>query len=166
SFKTDLRYVHQTDDGGSNVDADAFGAMFTYKLGGHAFGAGYQQLNGDTGFAYIAGSDNSLVNLVQINDFGNEDERSWQVRYDYDFAAMGIPGLSLMTRYLSGDNVDRGPGASEGKTWERNTDLAYVFQSGPLKNLGLRLRNATTRSNFGSDLDENRFIVSYSLPLW
>jgi len=28
---------------------------------------------------------------VQINDFGNEDERSWQVRYDYDFAAMGIP---------------------------------------------------------------------------
>jgi len=41
-----------------------------------------------------------------------------------------------------------------------------VFQSGPLKNLGLRLRNATTRSNFGSDLDENRFIVSYSLPLW
>ncbi len=166
SFKTDLRYVHQTDDGGSNVDADAFGAMFTYKLGGHAFGAGYQQLNGDTGFAYIAGSDNSLVNLVQINDFGNEDERSWQVRYDYDFAAMGIPGLSLMTRYLSGDNVDRGPGASEGKTWERNTDLAYVFQSSPLKNLGLRLRNATTRSNFGSDLDENRFIVSYSLPLW
>ncbi|PZR51999.1 MAG: outer membrane porin, OprD family, partial [Stutzerimonas stutzeri] len=140
--------------------------MFTYKLGGHAFGAGYQQLNGDTGFAYIAGSDNSLVNLVQINDFGNEDERSWQVRYDYDFAAMGIPGLSLMTRYLSGDNVDRGPCASEGKTWERNTDLAYVFQSGPLKNLGLRLRNATTRSNFGSDLDENRFIVSYSLPLW
>jgi len=91
SFKTDLRYVHQTDDGGSNVDADAFGAMFTYKLGGHAFGAGYQQLNGDTGFAYIAGSDNALVNLVQINDFGNEDERSWQVRYDYDFAAMGIP---------------------------------------------------------------------------
>ena len=99
-----------------------------HLLGGHAFGAGYQQLNGDTGFAYIAGSDNSLVNLVQINDFGNEDERSWQVRYDYDFAAMGIPGLSLMTRYLSGDNVDRGPGASEGKTWERNTDLAYVFQ--------------------------------------
>ncbi|WP_226930299.1 OprD family porin, partial [Stutzerimonas chloritidismutans] len=25
---------------------------------------------------------------------------------------------------------------------------------------------ATTRSNFQSDLDENRFIVSYSLPLW
>jgi len=166
SFKTDLRYVRSTDDGGSNVDNDAFGALFTYKHGGHAFTGGYQHMSGDTGFAYVAGGDNALINLLQINDFGNQDERSWQVRYDYDFAAMGIPGLSLMTRYVSGDNVDRGAGASEGKTWERNTDIAYVIQSGPLKNLGLKLRNATTRSNFQSDLDENRFIVSYSLPIW
>ena len=71
-----------------------------------------------------------------------------------------------MTRYLSGDNVDRGPGASEGKTWERNTDLAYVFQSGPLKNVAVRWRNAMFRSDFARDADENRLIVSYSLPLW
>ncbi|NRF46753.1 OprD family porin [Pseudomonas stutzeri] len=166
SFKTDLRFVRSSDDGGSNVDNDAFGALFTYRHGGHGFSGGYQHMRGDTGFAYVAGGDNALINLLQINDFGNEDERSWQVRYDYDFAAMGIPGLSLMTRYLSGDNVDRGAGASEGKTWERNTDIAYVIQSGPLKNLGLKLRNATTRSNFQSDMDENRVIVSYSLPLW
>ncbi len=107
-----------------------------------------------------------MLNQVQINDFGNRDEHSWQVRYDYDLAALGIPGLTLMTRYLSGDNVDRGAGLSEGRTWERNTDLGYVIQSGPLKNLALKLRNATTRSNFLSDLDENRLIVSYSLPLW
>lgn len=166
SFKSDIRFARSTDDGGSNVDNDAFGALFTYRLGAQGFTAGYQHLSGDTGFAYIAGSDNALINLVQINDFGNQDERSWQLRYDLDFAALGVPGLTFMTRYLSGDNVDRGAGLSEGKTWERNTDIAYVFQSGPLKNLGLRLRNATTRSNFGSDLDENRFIVSYSLPLW
>ncbi|WP_172150476.1 MULTISPECIES: OprD family porin [Pseudomonas] len=166
SFKSDIRFARSTDDGGSNVDNDAFGALFTYRLGGHGFGAGYQQLSGDTGFAYIAGSDNALVNLVQINDFGNQDERSWQARYDYDFAGLGLPGLTFMTRYLSGDNVERGAGLSEGKTWERNTDIAYVVQSGPLKNFGLRLRNASTRSNIGSDLDENRLILSYSLALW
>lgn len=166
SFKSDIRFARSSDDGGSNVDNDAFGALFTYRLGAQGFSAGYQHLTGDTGFAYLAGSDNALINLVQINDFGNQDERSWQLRYDLDFAALGVPGLTFMTRYLSGDNVDRGEGLSEGKTWERNTDIAYVVQSGPLKNLGLRLRNATTRSNFGSDLDENRFIVSYSLPLW
>jgi len=165
SFKTDLRYVRSTDDGGSNVDNNAFGALFTYRLGGHGLTAGYQKMSGDTGFAYVAGGDNALINLLQINDFGNQDEKSWQVRYDYDFAALGIPGLTLMTRYVSGDNVDLGA-AGEGKTWERNTDLAYVVQSGPLKNLGLKLRNATTRSNFQSDLDENRVIISYSLPLW
>lgn len=166
SFKSDLRYARSTDDGGSNVDNHAFGALFTYSLGGHGFTAGYQHLSGDTGFAYIAGADNSLVNLVQINDFGNQDERSWQARYDYNFASLGLPGLTFMTRYLSGDNVERGAGQSEGKTWERNTDIAYVVQSGPLKNLGLRLRNATTRSNIASDLDENRVILSYSLSLW
>jgi feruloyl esterase len=166
SFKSDIRYARSSDDGGSNVDNDAYGALFTYRLGGNGFTAGYQQLSGDTGFAYVSGADNALVNLVQINDFGNQDEHSWQLRYDFDFAALGVPGLTFMTRYLSGDNVDRGAGLSEGKTWERNTDIAYVVQSGPLKNLGFKWRNATTRSNIGSDLDENRVIVSYSLPLW
>ena len=166
SLKSDIRFAHSGGDGGSNVDNDALGALFTYKLGGHSFGAGYQHLSGDTGFAFVNGADDALINQVQINDFGNQDEHSWQVRYDYDFAALGVPGLTLMTRYLSGDNVDRGAGLSEGKTLERNTDIGYVIQSGPLKNLGLKLRNATTRSNFLSDLDENRLIVSYSLPLW
>ncbi|WP_181298477.1 OprD family porin [Pseudomonas sp. Q2-TVG4-2] len=166
SFKSDLRYVRSTDDGGSNVDNNAFGALFTYKIGGHGFTAGYQKMSGDTGFAYISGGDNSLINLLQINDFGNEDEKSWQVRYDYDFTAMGIPGLSLMTRYVTGDNVDRGAGLSEGEEWERDTDIAYVIQDGPLKNLGMKVRNATVRSNFGSDLNETRLIVSYALPLW
>jgi hypothetical protein len=106
-----------------------------------------------------------LINLLQINDFGNEDEKSWQVRYDYDFAAAGIPGLSLMTRYVSGDNVNL-PAGGEGEEWERDTDIAYVVQSGPLKNLGMKVRNATVRSNFGSDINETRVILSYTLALW
>ena len=165
SFKTDLRYVRSTDDGGSNVDNNAFGALFTYKIGGHGFTGGYQTLSGDTGFAYVSGGDNMLINLLQINDFGNEDEKSWQVRYDYDFAAAGIPGLSLMTRYVSGDNVNLA-GCGEGEEWERDTDIAYVVQNGPLKNLAMKVRNATVRSNFGSDINETRVILSYTLALW
>jgi hypothetical protein len=102
---------------------------------------------------------------VQIGDFANIDEHSWQTRYDYNFAALGVPGLSFMTRYISGDNVQRSaPG--EGKEWERNTDIAYVVQDGTLKGLGVKWRNASVRSNFGNDLDENRLIVSYTLALW
>lgn len=166
SFKTDLRFARSTDDGDTNVDNNAYGAMFTYALGGHAFGLGYQKMSGDTGYAYIGGTDPFLVNYVQIGDFANKDEKSWQARYDYNFAALGIPGLTFMTRYLSGDNVDLGASNSDGKEWERNTDIAYVIQDGPLKNLGVKWRNATTRSNFTNDLDENRLIVSYTLSLW
>ncbi|MDH4561082.1 OprD family porin [Pseudomonas sp. BN411] len=167
SLKSDLRYARSTDDGTSNVDNKAFGAMFTYALGGHAFGLGYQSMSGDTGFAYINGTDPFLVNYVQIGDFANKDEKSWQARYDYNFASIGIPGLTFMTRYLSGDNIDLGAGREEGKEWERNMDIAYVFQEGALKNFGIKWRNATVRStNFGNDLDENRLILSYVMPLW
>jgi hypothetical protein len=166
SLKTDLRYARSTDDGNrSNVDNKAIGAMITYGLDGHAFGLGYQQMDGDTGFAYINGTDPFLVNYVQISDFANKDEKSYQARYDFNFASIGIPGLTFMTRYLTGDNVDRGAGVSEGREWERNTELMYVFQEGALKNLGVRWRNASVRSNFANDIDENRLIVSYTLPL-
>ncbi|NBA98359.1 OprD family porin [Pseudomonas sp. R5(2019)] len=167
SLKTDLRFARSTDDGGSNVDNNAFGAMFTYNLGGHAFGLGYQGMSGDTGYAYVNGADAFLVNFVQIGDFASKDEKSWQVRYDYNFAAIGVPGLTFMTRYINGDNIDLGSNRPEGKEWERDTDIGYVVQSGPLKNVGVKWRNATVRStHFGSDLDENRLIVSYTLPIW
>ncbi|MFC5695456.1 OprD family porin [Pseudomonas sp. GCM10022186] len=167
SLKSDLRFARSSDEGGSNVDNKAFGALFTYAVGGHALGLGYQRMSGDTGFAYVNGSDAYLVNFVQISDFANREERSWQARYDYNFAAVGIPGLTFMTRYLSGDGVELGAGRADGEEWERDTDLAYVVQDGPLKNLGLKWRNATVRStHFGSDIDENRLILSYTLALW
>ncbi|WP_409279218.1 OprD family porin [Pseudomonas defluvii] len=167
SLKSDLRFARSLDEGGSNVDNKAFGAMFTYGIQGHAFGLGYQRMSGDTGFAYINGADAYLVNFVQIGDFANKDEQSLQARYDFNFASVGIPGLTFMTRYLQGDNIDLGAGKPEGKEWERDTDIGYVVQSGTLKNFGIKWRNATVRtSHFGNKLDENRLILSYSIALW
>jgi hypothetical protein len=166
TVKSDLRWARSLDDGGSNVDNRTLQAMFTYSSGAHALGVGYQRMDGDTGFASINGTDAYLINLVQINDFGNQNERSWQARYDYDFAALGIPGLTFMTRYICGDDVQVTGKSGAGQEWERDSDLAYVIQSGPLKNLGLRWKNASVRSNFTSDIDENRLILSYTLALW
>ena len=168
SLKTDLRYARSTDDGSSNIDNKALGAMVTYSLSGHSFGLGYQQMSGDTGFAYVGEStDPFLVNYVQINDFAFEDMKSYQARYDFNFASVGIPGLTFMTRYVTGDNVDRGVGQSEGKMWERDMDIGYTFQEGALKNLNVKWRNATARNNFqrATNVDENRLIVSYTIPL-
>ncbi|AHL75958.1 porin [Stutzerimonas stutzeri] len=166
SLKTDLRYARSTDDGSSSVDNKAIGAMVTYSITGHSFGLGYQKMSGDTGFAYTgASTDPYLVNYVMLSaDFANADEKSWQARYDYNFAAMGIPGLTFMTRYVTGDDFGVG---GNGKEWERNTDIGYVFQEGTLKNLGVKWRNGTYRSsnNNDKDIDQNRLIVSYTIPL-
>ena len=67
-------------------------------------------------------------------------------------------------RYISGNNVDTGQGF-EGKDRERDLDLGYVLQSGSLKGLGIRVRNVMARSNYRSDIDENRLILSYTWTL-
>lgn len=166
SLKFDLRYSKSTEDGNfRTLDNRAANGMVSYTLGSNIFSAAYQHMSGADPFPYIANTDPYLVNFVQINDFANTQEKSWQLRYDFNFATLGIPGLTFMSRYVSGDNA-LVAGSNTGKEWERNTDIGYVVQSGPLKNVGMKIRNATVRSNFGNDLDETRLIVSYTLPLW
>jgi len=126
-------------------------------------------MNGDTSMPYLDGSNPYLVNYLQVNDFANAQERSWQVRYDYDFKAMGYNGWSFMTRYVNGDNIKVVGRAEEGKEWERDTEVKYIVQSGTFKDLSLRFRNATYRTNyskFARDVDETRLIVSYNLNIW
>ncbi len=168
-LSSDLRLTISDDSGASKagkIDNRALNGMVSYAISSHKFGLGYQDMSGDTGFAYIDGSDPFLVNFVQINDFANADERSWQARYDFDFAKVGVPGLSFMTRYISGDDAKISGSNQTGGEWERDIELKYVVQSGALKDLYVRLRNASFRSDFARDADENRIIVGYSLPIW
>lgn len=168
-LSADLRVSLSKDSGAANagkIDNQAWNGMLGYSLNGHKVSLAYQQMRGDTGFAYVDGSDPFLANFVQINDFANADERSWQARYDYNFAAIGVPGLTFLTRYISGDHAEISGSSATGSEWERDIELKYVVQSGPLKDVSIRLRNAMFRSDFARDADENRLIVSYSLPIW
>ncbi|WP_312936074.1 OprD family porin [Pseudomonas sp.] len=168
TFGADLRLSTSDDQGqakAGRIDNTTANGMLSYALSGHKLSGAYQHVSGDSAFPYLDGADPHLVNFVQINDFANADEHSWQLRYDYNFAAIGVPGLSFLTRYISGDNVSRAAGG-EGKEWERDTELKYVVQSGPLKDVAVRLRNASFRSNFTRDADETRVLVSYSVALW
>ncbi|AJO77085.1 OprD family porin [Pseudomonas sp. MRSN 12121] len=169
TFASDLRFAVSDDQGqarGGKIDNRSLNGLVSYALNGHKLSAGYQHMSGDSAFPYVDGADPYLVNFVQINDFAGAEERSWQARYDYDFGKLGIPGLTFMTRYLSGDNIALKNGDT-GKEWERNTELKYVVQSGTFKDVAVRLRNATYRSNYSArDADEVRLLVSYSLALW
>jgi len=169
TFASDLRFAISDDQGearGGKIDNKSLNGLLSYALSGHKFSAGYQHMSGDSAFPYVDGSDPYLVNFVQINDFAGAEERSWQARYDFDFVTLGIPGLSFMSRYVSGDNIKLKSG-DEGKEWERNSEIKYVVQSGALKDVAVRLRNATYRSNYSArDADEVRLLVSYSVALW
>ncbi|MDH4584366.1 OprD family porin [Pseudomonas sp. BN415] len=170
NLKSDIRYFDSRGDGierAGEIDNRNFNGMFSLGKGAHRFSAAFQRMSGDSAFPFLNGGDPYVVNLVTFNTFTRAEEDAWQLRYDYDFAALGIPGLTFMTRYVDGRNVKTANG-DDGEEWERDSDLAYVIQSGALKGLSLRWRNVTFRSGNGltTDLDENRLILGYTLALW
>ena len=194
-LKSDLRYFHSTDDGKNGHDSDYYSngdyngvpngrgkvdnnlisGLFLYTVEGHTFGGGYQVSNGSSDFPFLNQGDGASAYIptdMQISKFARAGERTWQARYTYDFAKVGVPGLTAGAVYLRGDNIDTvtkagtvaGTGSSE---WERDITVAYVVQEGPLKNVGVMWKNAMWRNDIpgARDQDENRLIVSYSIPL-
>ncbi|TBW11164.1 outer membrane porin, OprD family, partial [Azotobacter chroococcum subsp. isscasi] len=105
-----------------------------------------------------------LITDSQIGKFASAGENAWVTKYAYDFAAIGVPGLKASLSYVSGDDIDAA--GSDNKEWERNVRVDYTVQEGMLKGVGLSWRNAALRGNDTRDQDENRLIVSYSLPLF
>ena len=171
SLSTSLAYYDTSDEDstdGDEVDNQAASLSVTLNTGYHAFGVAYQQMRGDAGYYYTDG-DIYLANSIQYLDFNAKDEKSYQARYDYDFAGMGIPGLSFMTRYITSSSIDTDyVGIDRDSRWERNTELRYTVQNGFLEGLNVRWRNATIRQDTnldGGDVDENRLIVGYTWTL-
>src|SRR5690606_6907912 len=165
---SNLAYFASQDNGrklGGKLDNDLTSVNLWAGIGAHTFRVGYQKVGGDNAFPFLAETDPYIVNYIQILDFTRKDEKACQARYDVNFASYGIPGLTAFVRYVTGDGFD-GVGGASGKQWERDVDISYIIQEGPLKNLGVRWRNAMVRSNAAiGDLDENRLIVSYTIPL-
>lgn len=190
SLKSDLRYFNSGSDGKNGslagradgykssgywatgdsdrgeVDNRTWSALFTYSLAGHALSAGYQQVSGDSAFPFLNQGDGATAYLItdrQIGKFLSAGERTWLAEYGYDFSKVGVPGLKAAVTYLSGDSIDSADG--DRQEWERDLRLDYALQDGPFKGLGVSWRNASLRGNAAADQDENRLILSYSLPL-
>ena len=193
-LKSDLRYFNSSDDGNNGnqsayfstgnyggvnsgrgkVDNNLYSGLFLYSVAGHTFGGGYQVSNGSSDFPWLNQGDGSSAYIttdMQIQKFARAGERTWQARYSYDFAKVGVPGLTAGVVYLKGDHIDtvasnraEFTGQSE---WERDITVAYVVPEGPLKHVGVAWKNAMWRSDIANarNQDENRLIVSYSIPL-
>ncbi len=164
-----LGYFYGKDDGSARageLDNKTWSGLFSAKYGGNTFYVGLQKLTGNSVWMRVNGtSGGTLANDSYNNSYDNAREKSWQLRHDYNFAALGIPGLTLMNRYISGDNVHTGT-ITDGKEWGRESELGYTVQSGTFKNLNVRWRNSSIRKTFSSnEFDENRLIISYPISL-
>jgi len=164
-----LGFFYGKEDGSAragDLENRTWSGLFSAKYGGNTFYVGLQKLTGDSAWMRVNGtSGGTLANDSYNASYDNAKEKSWQVRHDYNFAALGVPGLTLMNRYISGSNVHTAT-VSDGKEWGRESEVAYTVQSGTLKNLNLKWRNSTMRRDFSNnEFDENRLIVSYPLSL-
>ncbi|MHC8373385.1 OprD family porin [Pseudomonas sp. MDT1-85] len=160
-------------------------AAFSF-LRAHTITVAFQKVNGDTPFDYIGVGKNNrggdsifLANSIQYSDFNAPNEKSAQVRYDLKMAEYGVPGLSFMTRYAKGWDIDGtkmdadGPYAAygygeDGKHHETNLEAKYVVQAGPAKDLSFRIRQAWHRANTDQaegDINEFRLIVDYPISV-
>lgn len=187
-LKSDLRYYRSRDNGANGsesayyspgyyggtttkgkVDNNLYSYLGLYTVAGHTFGAGYQISNGDSDFPWLNqgdGSSNSTTTDMQIQKFARAGERTWQVRYGYDFATIGVPGLTATSVYLKGNDISHPTG--DKTEWERDFTVAYVVPQGDLKGLGVAWKNAMWRTDIPAarSQDENRIIVSYTKSIW
>ncbi|MGE8065686.1 OprD family porin [Pseudomonas sp. NPDC089569] len=164
-----LGFFYGKDDGSARageLDNKTMYGLFSAKYGGNTFYIGLQKLTGDSAWMRVNGtSGGTLANDSYNSSYDNAREKSWQVRHDYNFVALGIPGLTLMNRYISGDNVHTGT-ITDGKEWGRESELGYTVQSGALKDLNVKWRNSTMRRDYSNnEFDENRLIISYPISL-
>lgn len=162
-YKTDYDKGYIESETGTRESADntIWSLAAAYSLGAHTFTLAHQRASGDRGYDYgvDGGGTIWLANSVQYSDFNQEDEKSWQARYDINMASYGVPGLSFMTRYIRGT-------AAENYT-EREIDIEakYVIQEGAAKDLSFRIRNAFYRDNAQGDVNDFRLIVEYPLSV-
>ncbi|MER2553082.1 MAG: OprD family outer membrane porin [Thauera sp.] len=151
----------------------------TYATGPHAFILAYQRSSGDVGFDYGfyqdaggAGDGGGSIWLANSywSDFNAKDEQSWQVAYSVDFAQYGLPGLTYRIAYVRGDDIDVGA-TTDGKEHELFNMLSYKVQSGPAKDLNVRLRASTLRVSdnaraYNTSGNEVRVFIDYPFDVF
>ncbi|WAH60664.1 OprD family porin [Pseudomonas silvicola] len=187
SFKTQFNAYRYLDTGralAGKVNGFISSLTGAYTYGPHTFTAAIQKNHSDTPYDYVGFDDgkstlsNALNTPMQLEEFQGPNEKVWQLRYDVDMAAFGVPGLSFKAQYQQGhgDGSHADPTGdyakkwgADSRHWERDLEARYVVQSGPAKNLNIRVRQATARGNsdhFSKDADELRLILELPIKIF
>ncbi|TWR79084.1 OprD family porin [Pseudomonas saxonica] len=152
----------------------------TYAFDAHTVTLAFQSSTGEIGYPYGGyrnaegvgdGGNTILLANSYWSDFNAKDERSWQLGYGFDFGSVGIPGLTYNIAYVRGTNIDDGTGRGRGTEREIFNQAKYVVQSGPVKDLSVRLRGSWLRvsnnaSAYNVGGNEVRVYVDYPISIF
>ncbi len=110
------------------------------------------------------GSYPGFVSLMR-RDFNRAGEDAWQVGIAYDFARLGLDGLSAFANYAEGYGA-RDSETRESLPNEREFNVTADFKPnlGFLDGLWLRLRGAVVEKG-GHTSTDLRVIFNYAIPL-
>ncbi|MFT3719408.1 OprD family outer membrane porin [Pseudorhodoferax sp.] len=176
----DLQFYRSRDTGralAGPVDTTTASLLGSWRAGAHKVGLGWQKVNGDTPFDYVSRGAIWLGNAAQLSDFNAPHEQSWQLRYELDGAALGVPGLGLGVAYLRGSGTDgrhvpQGGGyawlgyGQGGRHWERDLWLRHAVQGGRAKGLSFLLRYGVHRANAAqAELNTRQLRLAVEYPL-
>lgn len=176
---------HTTNHGraiAGRIDNTAWSLDAVYAFGGQTLTLAYQRIQGDVPFDYAGfGKENAtgdsivLANSILVSDFNGPGEQSAQLRYDLDLGDHGLPGLSLMARYVYGWGVDGRhadpSGAYAGlygagdRERELNVEVKYVVPEGCAKDLSIRLQQGWHTGAVALNGDTNQFRLMFEYPL-
>jgi hypothetical protein len=176
-YKTKLDRDVAVDDARDNK---IWSLAATWAVGIHSFTVAHQRSTGETGYNYGGyrsnggfsdGGDSIYLTNSYWSDFNAKDERSWQLGYGVNLSTLVTPGLSYKVAYVRGDNIDDGTNRGDGDERELFSQLTYVVQNGPAKDLSLRLRNSWLRvsdnaSNYNVGGNETRIFITYPINVF
>ena len=148
----------------------------TYNTGPHTGMLAYQQNTGNVGYDYGQNGDGGqsiyLPNSY-LSDFIGNHEKSVQLQYTYDFADLAVPGLSWTTAYVYGWDIRVNNLTDDAKEREFFNQVSYKVQTGPAKDLNIRVRNSIYRASdeyqtnaYIGDTNEWRIFVDFPIKFF
>ncbi|WP_017901570.1 OprD family porin [Pseudomonas asplenii] len=181
-YRTKLDKDYAADHDADGRDNKIWSLAATYALGAHSFTVAHQRSTGDSllGYPYggyqrgqgrVGDGGNSIYLANSYwSDFNGPDERSWQLGYGLDFGAFGVPGLTYNVAYVRGDNITTAT-SSGGTEREIFNQVKYVVQSGPAKDLSVKVRSSILRvsqksSDYNVGGNEVRVFVDYPINVF
>ena len=183
SLSFDFNLYRSLDEGqarAGDINVTAWSLASAYANGPHTFTLSYQKIHGSQPFDYLMASDGTymdsiyLANSSQYGDFNGPGEQSVGLAYEYDFGSTGVLHTTLSFKYIYGFDIDNEKVDPDGlyayfahsdKQIERDVDLKTVVESGPLKDLSVRVRYAE-HAFAGDSVKQLRIITQYPFDLF